>query len=364
MQYIMTKGSFFKSALAGLLAAVISSMVMLRIGHRFLVNFIPYTVQTGAVGLYFLAVIFYLFIWGRKIAVPSFNSQRVLAFWQGIIRYFIALDLCTIAFQKFFHLQFVLPLGVLDNPFSSLSGEEMLWAFFGHFYAFTVIIGSMQIIGSLMLLFRKTRLAGVIVLLPILLNILLLDWFYDLGIQVNLYITILCLAMVYLLLIEYARLIEFFFIAKSNLPQFEFKSTIWKNILRASVVFIPLLLLAAYKFPPYYPQINGKYLVKSALVNGKVQNLNTCKDSVLTKVFIDHYDLVFEFNDYQRRFIGNYTYDVATGKITATWHYPAGLHDTLFAKILPGTTPTTKTLTGRMGKETIEIELLKINSGN
>ncbi|MDP9075786.1 MAG: hypothetical protein M3O71_00030 [Bacteroidota bacterium] len=356
----MTKKTFFKNALAGLLAAIISSMVMLRIGHRFVIEFVPYTVQCGIVGLYFLAVIIYLLIWKRKTAIPEFDSQRVLAFWQGIIRYFIALDLCTFALQKFFHLQFALPLGVLDNPFSSLSGEEMIWAFFGHFYAFTVIIGGMQIIGSLMLLFRKTRLLGVIVLLPILLNILLLDWFYDLGIVVNLYITILCLAMVYLLLIEYDRLVEFFFIARSNLPQFEFKNAIGKNLLRASVIFIPLLLLAVYKFPPYYPEINGKYEVKNMLINGKRQNVNTCRDSVLTKIFIDHYDLVFEFDNYQRRFIGNYKYDKATGSIIAVWHYPFNMHDTLFAKILPGKTAGSKILSGRMGIKEFRVDLLQV----
>jgi len=80
-------------------------------------------------------------------------------------------------------------------------------------------------------------------------------------------------------------------------------------------------------------------------------------------VFIDHYDLVFEFNNYQRRFIGNYKYDNATGNITAVWHYPAVMHDTLFAKILPGKAADNKILSGRMGKNDFRINLLRVNKG-
>ena len=358
----MTKKSFSQNVLACLLAGILGSIVMLRIGHRFLADWFPFPIQIGIACLYFLTIMVFLFKMNRKADRGETGTQRVLSLLQGMIRYFIALDLCTFGFQKIFHLQFAIPLGVLDNPFSSLSGEEMIWAFFGHFYAFTVIIAVMQITGSLMLLFRKTRLLAVIVLLPILLNVLLLDWFYDLGIMVNIYITILMITMVYLLLIEYDRLVKFFFIDKSTLPQFNFRNILWKNTMRLSVIIIPLLLMAIYKFPQYDAEIYGKYEVKGMVINNAPQNLIPCGDSVLTKVFIDKTDLVFEYNNYQRRFIGNYTYNKTNRSIIAVWHYPASVHDTLFAKILPGKTPDVKTLNGHMGRQTFKIDLLRVNA--
>jgi uncharacterized membrane protein YeaQ/YmgE (transglycosylase-associated protein family) len=357
----MTSRSHSQNALACFMAGIVGAIVILRIGRRFVSNWIPFPIQIAIAVLYFLGALIYIFIWKKKAARPEFDSASVLAFWHGVLRYFIALDLCMFGFQKIFHLQFVIPLGVLDNPFSSLSGEEMLWAFFGHFYAFTVIIASLQFIGSFMLLFRKTRLLAVIFLLPLMLNILLLDYFYNLGMVVNIYTTILVIALIYLILLEYDRLVEFFFRAKNNAPALNFKNNLLKNAIRFSIFFIPLLLMAAYKFPKVYPQINGKYEVKRALINNADQKLKPCQDSVLTKIFIDDYDFVMEYNNYQKRLIGGYQYNETTRQLQAVWHYPVNMHDTLNVQIVDGKIPGSRILSGRMGKDTIKIDMQKVN---
>jgi len=283
-----------------------------------------------------------------------------LAFWQGVTRYFIALDLCMFGFQKIFHLQFVIPLGVLDNPFSSLSGEDMMWAFFGWHYAFTVIIAGLQIGGSLLLLFRRTRLLGTIILLPILFNILLLDYFYDLELVVKAYVTLLTLITIYLLLLDYDRLVEFFFRAKNHLPVFTFKYSPLKNILRFSVIGIPLLMMAINKFPQYYPEIYGKYMVKNFTVNNTAQDITTGRDSVLTKVFIDKGDLVMEYNNYQRRLIGDFQYNEKSKQLTVVWHYPANEHDTLIVQVANGPDAGSKVLVGQMGRQRVKIVMEKV----
>lgn len=356
----MKTNSTSQNTLACIVAGVIGTIVFLRIGRRFLIDFVPFSVLGCISGIYMLCAISYSFIWKKKARQPDFDSQNMLAFWQGAIRYFIAFDLCMFGFQKIFHLQFSIPLGVLDNPFSSLSGEEMIWAFFGWHYAFTVIIAALQIGGSLLLLFRQTRLLGTIVLLPILLNILLLDYFYNLGTVVNSYITLLTLATIYLLLLDYDRLVAFFFKTTGDLPGFGFKSASVKNALRFSVIGIPLLLIALYHFPQYYPEIYGKYEVKSFIINNKPQDQSICRDSVLTKVFIDKTDFVMEFNNYQRRLIGDYKYDPTTKQLSVIWHYPATMHDTLIAKITDGKIAGSKVLKGRIGGNEIIIELNRV----
>jgi len=351
-----------KNALACVIATILAAIVLQRIGHMGLAQHILFFIQQCLVGLYFLAIIIYVFIRKRRASAQVNTSTSMLAFWQGVTRYFLALDLCTFGIQKFFHLQFSVPLAVLDNPFSSLQPEDLMWAFFGHYFGLVVIIGSLEIMGGLMLLFRRTRLLAVILLMPLLLNILLLDYFFQLEIVVQLYITIEVLVLIYLISIEYDRLAEFFFKAKSNLPQFNFNHAVWKNTIRCSVIIIPLSLMAIYRFPQYYPDINGKYEVKNLVINNAVQSLNPCRDSILTKVFIDKSDFVLEFNNYERRFIGNLQYNEITKNITAVWRYPKNQHDTLFAKILPGNTPDAKVLTGRMGKEVFKMDLLRVNN--
>ena len=359
----MTKKPFFQIALPCLLAGVISAMSLTRIGFRYFSEYVAPSVVSGVGIIYFMAILLYIVIGIRKAIRKPGSSSSLLAFWQGALRYFIALDLCVFGIGKFFHIQFNTPLALLDNPFSTLSDSQLMWAFFGQSYAFTVIIGSIQIIGSAMLLFRKTRLVGVIILMPLLLNICLLDFFYNDAVT-TIYSGIEIGGLIYLLLIEYNRLLQFFFIEKSNLPQLNFRNHLWKNTARLSVIVIPLLLMAIVKFPQHYPEINGKYEVKNMIINNTPRSHYPCEDSILTKVYFDKNDLVFEYNSYQRRFIGSYTYNQITRQVIGTWRYPRNRHDTLFAKILPGKTRDMKILTGKMGKETFNIDMLRINNGD
>jgi hypothetical protein len=96
--------------------------------------------------------------------------RRVMAGWQGILAGWIALDLAMIGWQKLFHLQGQVPLGQLEEPFSSFPGETLTWAFFGRSFPFFCLIGVLQIVGAYLLLFTRTRLFGAIFLLSVILN--------------------------------------------------------------------------------------------------------------------------------------------------------------------------------------------------
>ena len=60
-----------------------------------------------------------------------------------------------------------------------LAGLELTWTYFGFSHGMSAIIAFAQIGGSVLLLFRKTALLGVCLLLPVLLNIILIDIFYE-----------------------------------------------------------------------------------------------------------------------------------------------------------------------------------------
>ena len=149
----------------------------------------------GGVAAFVLQRIIYRIIWefGNKHIPPPVYAiaglvlvvvaallfrRRVAVVWQGILAGWIALDLAMIGWQKLFHLQGQVPLGRLDEPFSSFSGEDLTWAFFGHSFPFFCLIGVLQIVGAFLLMFGRTRLFGTIFLLPVVLNIVLLNIFY------------------------------------------------------------------------------------------------------------------------------------------------------------------------------------------
>jgi hypothetical protein len=355
----MTQKFPFKNALACIVAGVTSSIVALRIGRKF-VPVIPFVWLVALAIVYLAGVIVFIFIWKKKASRSEINSESTFAFWQGITRYFLAMDMVMFALQKIFHLQFAIPMARLDDPFSSLSGEDLVWAFFGKFYTFTLIIAFFQIASAVLLLFSRTRLFAIILLLPILCNIFLLDWFYDLGLVVNLYISLLTLAAVYLLLTEYPRLKQLFFIVQNNLPAFSCQTRAAKNAVRFSAVAIPLILMACYRLPETNPEINGRYEVKRSSSN-LFPKADACPGDTLTKVFFDGTDIVFDFGTYRKRLIGSYTYNSQSGQIKGIWRYPVAVHDTLSARIRHGKNKGALFLSGIMGNKKLFIEMQKSN---
>lgn len=58
------------------------------------------------------------------------------------------------------------------------SNSEIMWAFFGTTREYPIIIGLLQIIGAVLLVFQRTKIIGALLLTPIFINIILLDIFY------------------------------------------------------------------------------------------------------------------------------------------------------------------------------------------
>jgi hypothetical protein len=357
-----TNTPFFRNTLACITAGIIGAIVIMRIGRHYVPQ-MPFIIIIALACIYLLASIGCIFVWKGKSNKEIIDNAKTQAFWEGSIRCFIALDMLMFGVGKIFHQQFRVPVGLFDNPFNSLDNDMLLWAFFGKFYWYTVIIALLQITSGSLLLFRKTRLLGLFFLLPILFNIILLNFFYDFGLIVDGYTIMLTLAAIYLLLLEYDRLVQIFFNAKSQLPVFEFKQNGLKAVIRLAVVCIPLALIGINRYPLFYPDYTGKYVVKNLSVNGIViQRPQSSRDSVLSNIFIDRddNDFVLEYNDYRRRLIGTYTYNEAKKQFKVVWRYPQNQHDTLFARLLPGTKLDTKILEGRMGKEIFKIDFLKV----
>lgn len=306
--------------------------------------------------LVLIASVLYGLWWSRRpYSQPTYS--QVLALWQGIIRADIALDLALFGWQKIAKLQFFIPLGMLDLPFSSFSGEDLVWAFFAHSYPYRVAIGLLQILGAWLLLFRRTRLLGTLVLLPILLNIILLDYFYRLPTGVLIHALIILAGVLYLLLLDYERLVEFFLRTPSYLPHLAFAGQRWRWVGRLAVMSLPLLLLSVYQFPDTYPQLTGKYAVRDLRLDGLTQAARTCQDSVLTTVYLDiAHDCVFEFNGTGRRLFGTYTYQADGKRLRVHWRYPTPRPDSLQLILRP--TPTGLLAAGQLGRQRVAFRLV------
>jgi hypothetical protein len=128
-----------------------------------------------------------------------------------------------------------------DLPYSSFSAELLTWAYFGHSYPFVVSVGFFQNLGSFLLIFRHTQLIGVITLMPVMLNILLINIIYGLPINVLIHSLTIMAGLLYRLFLHYDRLVVFFLRETGNQPRIVMQRRQAKNRIRLSVGVIPLL---------------------------------------------------------------------------------------------------------------------------
>ena len=68
-----------------------------------------------------------------------------------------------------------IPTEVANTTLGEASGFSLAWTFMGHSYAYVLFVGIFQLLGAWFLLWNKTKLIGVLILLPIMLNIIVFD---------------------------------------------------------------------------------------------------------------------------------------------------------------------------------------------
>ena len=69
----------------------------------------------------------------------------------------------------------------ITKKVAELSGQELMWAFYGYSKSFPIILGILEIAGALALLFRRTMIVAIIVLTTILVNVILQDIVYGVN---------------------------------------------------------------------------------------------------------------------------------------------------------------------------------------
>jgi hypothetical protein len=351
----MNRISFVKKLITCVLAGWVIGETVSRIGVTY---FRAWASMRSLAIIPFLAVVaavIYTLIWhARKTDNPA-----TLAFWQGLIRYGVAFDLAEFGWAKICHLQLVMPMSKLDLPYNSFSPSDLFWYFFSYSYTLGCIIAAVQITGAMLLLFHRTRLVGVFILLPVLANILLMDIFYQIGFGVVVHTSIMMAGILYFLVIEFNRLKEFFFAATNRLPELHFSRYV-KWIIRLSIIYIPLLLIAMHGSVDKYPDLTGKYEVKQLWINQQLLRQGTCADSILTEVYFDIKNgCVFQFNTPAKRWNGTFTKN--SNHIKIKWFSP------IDKPVFDGTMSTANDpeklmLTGILGKDSIAMILQKVNN--
>jgi uncharacterized membrane protein YphA (DoxX/SURF4 family) len=138
----------------------------------------------------------------------SERSRRARAAAWTVIRYFLAYEFVRYGMAKVVGMQFYRRFYLLDSRVVDMKPMNLAWSFFGHSYGYQAITGAIELVGALLLCFRRTTTLGACVLFSVMSNVVLVNFYYD--VSVKLFSSIFLTMIVYLLGLEAKRFWTFF----------------------------------------------------------------------------------------------------------------------------------------------------------
>lgn len=192
----------------------------------------------------FIMVVFALIgciIWSIADARKK-NYNRWLYWLTVAVRYYLAFSLIAYGSYKVFKMQFPSPsISRLLETYGQSSPMGLAWTFLGYSKGYNYFMGFAEIIGGMLLLFRKSTTFGALFSMTVTCNIVAINFCFD--VPVKLYSSSLLAMAVFIAAPEISRLYQFFFNRKTislKSHAYTFK-TKWKSV--TAVTFKALLIL-------------------------------------------------------------------------------------------------------------------------
>jgi hypothetical protein len=204
------------------------------------------------------------------------NNYAKLDFWfrQGLC-------LCVSGVMWAYGIIKVLPVQMpmpsfidLQKPLGDLDPFSLLWATMGYGTPYQVFTGIGEIAGATLILFRRTRPIGLLLLVVVLCNVVMINYTYAVGV---LSLSYLLLLMTIYLLVPYLKNLWLFLFSNqvvnqfTNLPQYSF-ATPWK---RGAIIVFPALFVISTsiaKLHTVYLKYISRSVSNQALKHWQVKN--------------------------------------------------------------------------------------------
>lgn len=184
--------------------------------------------------------------------------KKIHLYLYTFCRYFIATMIISYAFAKIFETQFTSQPSVYDKPIGSLSGFQLTWYYYGYSYWYGIVIATTQIISALLLFFRKTTRIGIILFLTFMVNILLVDFAYNIeGAKGMAFI--MTMMGLFIFLSDYKNLIKYF-INEPLLFQDTDRPNWLNKISKVKYIYIPFVFIG---FFVVLNSLKNKYMGKN-----------------------------------------------------------------------------------------------------
>lgn len=133
--------------------------------------------------------------------------------------------------------QFGLAHALNTRPVGTMTGFELTWYYYGYSHAYGLILGLTQVVGGILLLFRRSALLGASVLIPVMVNILMINVFFTIALGAEIVAALVLISSLLLLWQERQRLVAVFWLEQR--PQ----STLGAHGDKVSIILVAMLLL-------------------------------------------------------------------------------------------------------------------------
>jgi hypothetical protein len=182
------------------------------------------------------------------------NYRTLYAWLRLLVRFTLAFTMLSYGFAKVYPLQFGTPyLSQLTRTYGESSPMGILWTFMGASVAYTKFCGLVEVLAGALLLFRRTTTIGAMVAAGAMLNVVTLNFCYD--VPVKLYSSHLLLMSIFLLIPDAVAMMRFFLLHQPSrlegvwVPRFE------RRWLRVVAIALQVLVISSI----LYNKIWGGY---------------------------------------------------------------------------------------------------------
>ncbi|MCZ4408390.1 hypothetical protein O3Q51_06195 [Cryomorphaceae bacterium 1068] len=231
------------------------------------------------------------------------HNSRLMASVQIVLTYFLAFVLLNYGVDKVFKAQFYLPEpNILFTPFGMLDKDILYWSTMGISYEYNLFLGWAEVLAAMLLLVRKTRVIGLILALGILVNVVAVNFSFDISVKA---LSLLLLLISVVLLAPFARsfLAVFSYQENAKLTELPTLPSDWNSSkiqVIAKVIIIGIALIQSIL--PFWQ--NGVYnddLAERPFLHGAYE-VTDSSDPNLKMIFI-HRDgyLIFQDNDFRMK---------------------------------------------------------------
>lgn len=270
-------------------------------------------VFSDTVAMYILVLL--LFIMAIVIAMvlllvkkwQRYKSKAAAILYQFIL-YYVTLQLLKYGADKIFKNQFYIPEpNTLFTTVGSLEKDMLYWSAMGSSYSYNIFLGTLEILAAIFILFKRTRLMGLLLSLGILVNVVAVN--FGFNISVKLFSLLLLYLNIFLLLPYRKRLYQLLFFKLNIIPETETRVVFKKTFPVFFVQWLATSLILLEVFFPFIrsgnfdgdtaqrPYLHGAYEV-TKFIEGK--DTLTAASSPVKRFFI-HKDSYIIFQDQQEQ---------------------------------------------------------------